>query len=76
MEGVQSYSAMAQEGRKGSTFRTLVFLPISFIRPLLLSPLFSFLSRHREGGKERMADEAHHTSNTNKGYMSHIPNGP
>jgi hypothetical protein len=49
---------MAQGGRKGSTFKILVSLPIflSFFHSLLLSSLFSFLFRYREEGKERMVD--------------------
>jgi hypothetical protein len=59
VEGVQSCSAMAQGEGKGSVFRTQVFLLISLFFSLSLSPffhpLFSFLSRHREGGRERTA---------------------
>jgi hypothetical protein len=122
VEGVQSCSAMAQERGRGNTFKILVF-PDIFLFSLSLSPffcpLFSFLFRHGEGDKEKMADEAHgcrgaqgrlpalnptmvvvkklgplrrskglvnyvypprqllahHTSDSNKGYRSRIPNG-
>jgi hypothetical protein len=55
-EGVQSCSAMTQGGREGSTFEILEFPHVSF--SFLLSPFFVplYFSRHREGGKERMAD--------------------
>jgi hypothetical protein len=62
VERVQSYSTMAQEEGKSSSFRTLVFFPISFFLyrslPFFLL-LLSFLSRHKEGGKERMVGGAH-----------------
>jgi hypothetical protein len=58
VEGVQSCSAMARERREGNTFEILVFPSYFFFsRSLLFSSLFLF-SRHREGGKERTADDA------------------
>jgi hypothetical protein len=59
VDGVQSCSAMAQGGRKFNTFKTLVSLPIFLFFFFALSffhPSFLFLSRHREGGKDRMAN--------------------
>jgi hypothetical protein len=56
VEGVQSCSTMTQGEGRGNTFRTLVFLPICpflFCCLPFLHPLFSFLSRHREGRRER-----------------------
>jgi hypothetical protein len=58
VEGVQSYSAMAQGGREGNTFEIQVFLPISFFPHFLLFPSLSLFSRCREGGKERTVDDA------------------
>jgi hypothetical protein len=49
-----------KEGREAPSGLWYFFLfPFFFFHPLLLSPIFSFLSRHREGGKERTADAAH-----------------
>jgi hypothetical protein len=58
MEGVQSFSTMAQGGRQGSTFKILVFSPyFLFSRFLLFMSIFLF-SRRREGDKDRTADGA------------------
>jgi hypothetical protein len=56
VEGIQSYSDMAQGEREGNTFKILVLLPISFFALFFMS-LFLF-SRHKEGGKEIMVDGA------------------
>jgi hypothetical protein len=55
VEGVQSYSTMAQKGRGSNTSKILVLLLIPF---LSLSFCPSFFSSHREGGMERTADHA------------------
>jgi hypothetical protein len=56
MEGVQSCSTLTQGGRKGSTFKILVFLPISTFSLSPFSVPLSSLFGHKEGGKERMVD--------------------
>jgi hypothetical protein len=58
VEGVQSCFTMSPGGREGNTFKILVFLSISFFPRFLLFPSLFLFSSRREGGKDRIADDA------------------
>jgi hypothetical protein len=54
VEGIQSYSTMAQGGREGNAFEILVFLPISFFLSIsFFCPSFFFLGTGKEVRREQ-----------------------